>query len=269
MKTTEQYKNKRKFPFKGFAIFLGFYLFGLATYYPTLLDQAGVYQEVFGVSFSYTPNQFAALAIIQPLLLGVVAIYGGHRYARKSHLRSLINEKVDPLLEPEFNRKKYTLKESVPFIVGIAGGLALLDLGFTFIFQNQLPSAFQPIAINFDLWQVLSNVFYTGLGQEMLLRWGAMTALVYVLSSKGKNLSQMNYIIAFTFTAVLYGFSQYSSIVDFNLLIVLRILLLNVMDGILYGWLYYKFHFEAAALSHMLTKLLIILGTTLIFWIGG
>lgn len=269
METELQYKKKSNYPWKGFAIFLGLYLFGLATYYPTLLDQAEVYIEILGASFGFTPNQFAALATIQPLLLGVVAIYGGHRYAHKSQLRSLINEKVDPLPDTEFNRKKYTLKESIPFIVGIAGGLALLDLGFTFIFQNNLPSPFQPMAIDFNLWQVLSNLFYTGLGQEMLIRWGAMTALVYVLSSKGKNLSQMNYIIAFVFTAVLYGFSQYGSVADLTPILWLRMLLLNIMDGILYGWLYYKFHFEAAALSHMLTKLFIILGTMLIFGISG
>ena len=99
-----------------------------------------------------------------------------------------------------------------------------------------------------------------------------MTVLVCVLSAKGKNLSRMNYIISFTFTAILYAFSQYSSMagmIDLTPVLWLRLLLLNVLDGILCGWLYAKSHIEAAVLSHLLNNLLIILGTFLITSVMG
>jgi len=56
---------------------------------------------------------------------------------------------------------------------------------------------------------------------------------------------------------------------DMTPMVWVRILLLNGLDGILYGWLYYKFHFEASVLSHMLTNILILGGTALIVAIGG
>lgn len=264
--------NGSKYPWRGFLVFLGLYLLGLATYYPVLLAQAEVYLEIVGESFAYTPHQFAGLALIQPLLLGIVAIYGGHRYAEKVNLRSLISEKVENRAPAFTGQQSYTLADSVPFVVLFAVGLALLNIGFDFVFQNVLPEAFAPTFTELNMWQVLSNLLYGGLGQELLLRWGVMTALVYVLSAKGKQVTQLHYVIGFTFTAILYGFSQYSSMagmIDLTAVLWLRLFLLNVLDGMLYGWLYAKFHFEAAALSHLLTNLFIILGTFVIAGISG
>jgi hypothetical protein len=263
-KESNQQTKKITYPWKSFLTFLALYGIGLAAYYPVLLSQAELYIEIVGETSAYTPTQFALLALIQPILLGVVAIYGGHRYANKVQLRSLITEKIEKRDLAHFDREVYSLKDSVPFIVVIALGLALLNLGFDVVFQNWLPEMYQPNFVIPNISQALSNVFYSGLGQEMLLRWGVMTTIVYVFSSRGQETNQWIYLVGFVFTAILYGFAQFSSVsnyIDVTLIILVRLLLLNVLDGILYGWLYYKFHFEAAVLTHMLTNTLIILGT--------
>jgi len=266
MKNEEINKNN-PYPWKGFLVFLGVYLIALAAQYPMMLDQARAYIEIMGGSFTYTPNEFALLAMIQPLLLGVIAIYGGHRFFDRVNLRSLTNEAVDGSRIVETREKEYTLKDSMPFIVVFAVALAILNLGFDVVFQNWLPEIYQPNFSIPNIKQILSNIFYSGIGQEILLRWGIMTTIIYVLSSRGRDLNQWVYIIGIVFTAILYGFAQYNSIVsltDFSFILVLRILLLNGLDGILFGWLYYKFHFEAAVLSHVLVNLLVILGNVLI-----
>ncbi|MEY8293053.1 hypothetical protein AAK882_10495 [Carnobacteriaceae bacterium 52-44] len=266
MKNEEINKNN-PYPWKGFLVFLGIYLIALAAQYPMMLDQARAYIEIMGGSFTYTPNAFALLAIIQPLLLGVIAIYGGHRFFDRVNLRSLTNEVVEGSRTVETREKEYTLKDSMPFIVVFAVTLAILNLGFDVIFQNWLPEIYQPNFSIPNVKQILSNIFYSGIGQEILLRWGIMTTIIYVLSSRGRDLNQWVYIIGIVFTAILYGFAQYNSIAsltDFSFILVLRILLLNGLDGILFGWLYYKFHFEAAVLSHVLVNLLVILGNVLI-----
>src|SRR5690625_426712 len=266
MKNEEINKNN-PYPWKGFLVFLGIYLIALAAQYPMMLDQARAYIEIMGGSFTYTPNEFALLAMIQPLLLGVIAIYGGHRFFDRVNLRSLTNEVVEGSRTVETREKEYTLKDSMPFIVVFAVALAILNLGFDVIFQNWLPEIYQPNFSIPNVKQILSNIFYSGIGQEILLRWGIMTTIIYVLSSRGRDLNQWVYIIGIVFTAILYGFAQYNSIAsltDFSFILVLRILLLNGLDGILFGWLYYKFHFEAAVLSHVLVNLLVILGNVLI-----
>ena len=51
---------------------------------------------------------------------------------------------------------------------------------------------------------------------------------------------------------------------DLSFVLLLRVLLLSGLPGILYGWLYKKFHFEAAVMSHMLANSLIIVGYIII-----
>lgn len=267
METSNNFENKKSYPFKSFAVFIVLYLLSVATYYPVLLEQATVYLDILGGTEAFTPSQFAGLALAQPILLGIVAIYFGHRFLEKVQLRSLIYEGVENSRLLNFNREKFTLKESVPFVVIISGGLALLNLGVDFIFQQWLPVINIPTAENTTVWQVLSNILYSGFGQEILLRLGVMTTLIYILSSRGQSLTKNNYLFGFIFTAILYALSQQNSIApngDFTALLWIRHLLVNALDGILYGWLFYKFHFEAAFISHMLTNVFIVGGSLML-----
>lgn len=262
MKNTEM-NQRTAYPWKSFAAFMGIYLISLGLHYPALLEQAKVYLAIFGESIQATPNQFVLTSLVRPLLLGIMAVYFGHRYASQVTLRSILTEKIEG--KPAAN--KYTLKDSVPFIVSAAAIIALLELSFDFVFQNWLPEIFQPQFSVPTIAQAFSSIFYSGLAQEMLLRFGVMTAVIYVLSTQGKRITDMHYYIGIIFTAILYAFSQYNDMlgfVDFSFVLILRILLLSGLAGILYGWLYKTFHFEAAVLSHVLANTIIILANIFI-----
>lgn len=253
----------QQYPWKSFGLFMGIYLISLALHYPGMLEQAKLYLSIFGKTIQTTPHQMVISGLIQPVLLGVIAIYFGHRYAPKVQLRSLLTEQI----ENSTPLNQYTLKNSVPFIVSAAALVAILELGFDFTFQNWLPEIFQPQYAVPTIGQALSSIFYSGLAQEMLLRWGVMTAVIYVLSSKGNKMTEMHQYLGLVFTSILYAFSQYNAIlgyVDLSFIIILRILLLSGLAGILFGWLYKTFHFEAAVLSHMLANILILLGNIVI-----
>lgn len=262
MQNTET-KPRTNYPWKSFAAFIVIYLISLGLHYPGMLEQAKIYLQILGDTVQTTPHQFVLSSLIQPLLLGIIAIYFGHRYASKVKLRSILTEKIENRL-PVNN---YTLKDSVPFIVSSAVIVALFELSFDFIFQNWLPEIFQPQFSVPTIAQTMSSLFYSGVAQEMLLRWGVMTAIIYVLSTKGKRITEMHYYIGIVFTAVLYAFSQYNNIfgyVDLSFVLILRILLLSGLAGILYGWIYKTFHFEAAVLSHVLANTIIILANIFI-----
>lgn len=171
--------NKRmsKYPWKGFLIFIGILILSLVLHYPALLSQAEFYIKVFGENINYSSSQCALFTLLQPTLLGIVAIYFGHRYAQQVNLRSLINETIEPS-NPTASTKKYKLQDSIPFILTVAVVVALLELGFDAVFQNWLPDIFQPNFIAPTLSQALSSIFYSGLIQELLLRWGVMTAII-------------------------------------------------------------------------------------------
>lgn len=262
MQNTET-KPRTNYPWKSFAAFIAIYLISLGLHYPGMLEQAKIYLQILGDTIQTTPHQFVLTSLIQPLLLGIIAIYFGHRYASKVKLRSILTEKIENR-QPVNN---YTLKDSVPFIVSSAVIVALFELSFDFIFQNWLPEIFQPQFSVPTIAQTMSSLFYSGVAQEMLLRWGVMTAIIYVLSTQGKRITEMHYYIGIVFTAVLYAFSQYNNIfgyVDLSFVLILRILLLSGLAGILYGWIYKTFHFEAAVLSHVLANTIIILANIFI-----
>lgn len=260
----EIYRRKMKYPWKGFLVFLGIYIVTLAAQYPVLYAQAEIFIELMGDTVNFTTTQFATFAMLQPLLLGVFAIYGGHRFSEKVQLRSLVNEKIEGPIE--MDRKRFTLKESVPFIVLFAVLIAVLNIGFDVLFQNWLPETFQADFSIPNLNQMASNILYQGIGQEILLRFGIMTTLIYVFSSRGRDLNRWVFLVGMIFTAVVYGFAQSNVVVgvDAGFIMLVRTLLLNILPGMAFGWLYYKFHFEAAVFSHVLANSLIIVGNVVI-----
>lgn len=262
MKRNEEvYQRKMKYPWKGFLVFLGIYLVTLVAQYPVLLAQAELYIETMGEVIGYTVTQFVTVAILQPLLLGIFAIYGGHRFSERVQLRSLLNEMVEG--PTEIDRDKYTLKESIPVIIIFAVAFGLMNLTFDVVFQNVLPEFFQPSFSIPTVRQIISNILYQGIGQEILLRWGIMTTLIYIISSRGRDLNRWVYIVGIIFTALLYAFAHnnsFSSETEFNFILLIRTLLLNGLPGISFGWLYYKFHFEAAVLAHVMMNILLIIG---------
>lgn len=265
---------KSTYPWKSFLVFSLMYVIGLASYYPSLIAQAKVYIEIIGETTAYTANQLAGLSLIQPFLIGILAIYFGSRYLGKINLRSLIVERVDPEVAATTNKSHWfiSLKESVPFIVIFAAVVAALHLGFDFIFQNWLPTALQPNYIIPNGQQFLSNLLYSGLGQEIMLRYGIMTVVIYVFSSRGTELNRLVYILGIVFTAVIFAFAQYNGIFGtygFSFILILRMVLLTGLSGFLFGTLFYKFHVEAALLAHMLANLLIVGGNILIVSLLG
>lgn len=263
--------DRPKYNWKLFFLFVGLYAFGLLASYPALVSQAEIFIGILGDNISSTPTEFALVALINPLLLGIVLIYFGVRYFPRVDLHSLMAEKVDGALTAG-TRKKYTLKESLPYVLLVSLIIAVLFLGFDVVFQNVLPENYQPNFSVPNVAQVISQIFYSGLAQEILLRFGVMSSLVYVLSGRGARLNQTTYIVSIIFTALLYAFAQYNSVVttiDMSFIVLLRILLLDGLAGILYGFIYYKFHIEGSILSHMLTNAWVLLGHVIIVsWAG-
>ncbi len=267
MGTTEEQPKKKNYPWKSFTVFVGLYLTGIAAFYPVVLEQVKVYNEILGRTSPEASTQLAGLSLIQPILLGIVAIYFGLRYLERVNLRSLIYEGVENKRSRGFNRDRFSLKESLPTVGLFSLGLAALNLGLGVALQQSASGFGFPALAETTLWQFLSNLLYSGFGQEVLLRLGVMTTFVYIFSSQGKTLTRKTYIIGLIFTAVLYLFSQQWAFVgleDLPVLFWVRNVFFNGLDGLFYGWLFYKYHFEAAALSHMLTNALIMGGSLLL-----
>lgn len=271
MKDEENSQEQTSYPWKSFSVFTGIYLLTLFAHYPSVKLQAEVYLDIMDGFENISATSFVLLALAQPLLFGLIAIYFGNIYARRIGLRSLISERLGEQNLLEGKPWTAAFKDSLPTVILFAVIIAVVNTGTEFIFGHFFLDAYQTAFSVPNISQILSNLFYGGIGQEILLRWGVMTMVIYVLSSRGRQHSQWIYIIGIVFTAVIYTASQYTSITQgqpFSSIILVKLILQSGVEGFLFGWLYYRFHIEAAMISHFIANTLIILGYFVITWLG-
>jgi hypothetical protein len=101
----------------------------------------------------------------------------------------------------------------------------------------------------------LTAMLYGGITEEILMRWGLMSLLVWVgwkLLKQGVALpSQAIYQGAIVLVAVLFGLLHLPMTATITPLVIIRALLLNGIAGIAYGWLFWQYSLEAAMLAHI------------------
>lgn len=140
-------------------------------------------------------------------------------------------------------------------VMGVSVGVAitLLDL---FVFGPQLAVTGSDIrALQPPAWQGLLASFYGGIAEELLLRLGLMTLLVWVGARLTRTSTPRPVVVwaAIVITALLFGAGHLpttAAMLPLTPLLIARALLLNGIGGIVFGWLYWKRGLLAAMLAH-------------------
>jgi hypothetical protein len=103
------------------------------------------------------------------------------------------------------------------------------------------------------------GVLYGGVAEEVMLRWGVMSlvawALTLLLRSQARAVSMA---LAVAVAAMLFAAGHLPAVaaqLDLTPAIVARTLVLNGFAGLLYGWLFWRHHLEAAMVAHACTHL--------------
>jgi len=148
---------------------------------------------------------------------------------------------------------------------GLAGGVAI-PLAWL-LWRPFLPPMFVSRAeqLNKSLPH-LTRLLYGGITEELLLRWGVMTLLVWLtwrVFQKGQGKPRATcFVSAIIISAVIFGLLHLpvaSALgVDFTLAIVSYIVVANSVFGFIAGYLYWKKGLEAAIVAHMLTHVFLI-----------
>jgi Type II CAAX prenyl endopeptidase Rce1-like len=141
--------------------------------------------------------------------------------------------------------------------VGAAAAIILLLLDRSM--QPVLPEALraanntEPSGLN-----LLTAMFYGGITEEILMRWGLMSLLVWIAwkgLEQGVTLpSQGIYQGAIVLAALVFGLLHLpatAAIVSLTPVVIIRALLLNGIVGIAFGWLFWQYSLEAAMLAHV------------------
>lgn len=194
------------------------------------------------------------IAALQSGILILIAVLMGTFFAQRVQLGA-------PVIQA-FIAKQPMLEKLTPQILpallgGILGGLAIVLL--TNQFTASLPAEFLKAAGGLSIpWY--ARIFYGGISEELLIRWGLMSFLVWasyrLFQKNTKKIHNSHYIIAIILSAFIFGAGHLPAVYALspviNTPLIAYILIGNASFGLIAGTLYWKYGLECAILAHML-----------------
>jgi hypothetical protein len=245
----------RRYPFfKTFIILFLFALIGAASItimvVPQIPELVAAYPELGGLP----DGVLVLVALTNTIILVAAATAVGTLTAPRVGLRSLIAEKF-AFGEPVLAELRSILL--LAFATGIASAvvISLLDLAFVPFIGEELQALAGQQA--HPLLQLLMGMLYGGITEEILLRWGFMSLLVWlgwkVFQRKESRPGPAVFWVSILAATILFGIAHLpalASMVELNTVLVVRTVLLNAVGGLLFGWLYWRYHLEAAIIAH-------------------
>ncbi len=202
------------------------------------------------------------LSLVQPALMLSLAVLAGVALAPRVGLTSPAAEaltrggRFSPALRPQI-------------MPGVAGGLA----GGAAIVLTALASRpFMPPEVSARisalgrLLPLPTRLLYGGVTEELLLRWGLMTVLVWVawrLFQRGQGRPRAShFVVAILISSVVFGLGHlplaFMLLPEATLGLTLYVIVANSLFGLIAGYLYWRRGLEAAVLAHMLAHLVML-----------
>ena len=104
-----------------------------------------------------------------------------------------------------------------------------------------------------------TRILYGGITEELLLRWGFMTVIVWiawrVLARQASKPTTMSYVLAILISSVVFGLGHLpvalTLLPESGIALILFVILGNSEFGIVAGYLYWRYGLESAIIAHM------------------
>lgn len=188
-------------------------------------------------------------SLAQSALLAALAVWSGVALAPKVGLRA-------PAFEAAVTARSIASALRPQFLPGLAAG-ALGGLGLFATGGYASPAALAEVQQRFTL-PIVARVLYGGVTEELLLRWGLMTALVWLawrLLQRRRGTPRPVYIwLAIVVSALLFGAGHLPAaamlVGELTRDVVLFVVGVNAAFGVLFGYLFWRYGLEAAMIAH-------------------
>jgi membrane protease YdiL (CAAX protease family) len=147
-------------------------------------------------------------------------------------------------------------------LAGAAAGLLIVLLEIAVFRPRLLGDLTQGQAEQTDPWQGFLASFYGGITEEILLRLGVMTLLVWLGALVARRHPPGSAILwgANVLAALLFGLGHLpatAALVALTPLVITRAIVLNGLAGVVFGWLYWRRGLAAAMVAHFTTDLVL------------
>jgi len=206
-----------------------------------------------GVLFLLAP---AAISFVDIALL-VVAVAAGALLAQRVRLTSLIADRVARRV-PIMPRLRPQLLPA--FATGLVLAFLITLLDFALLLLTGVDTQSMPSVQTYPLPQLIAGIFYGGITEELLLRWGLMTLLAWLgwRVARKPDARPGNAVMwgAIILAALLFGAAHLPALAaatELTAVLVIRTVLLNAAAGVAYGWLFWRLSLEAGMLAHAAT----------------
>ena len=197
-----------------------------------------------------SPVLLRLLVLANPLLLvTLLALLGAgvaHRVGLASRLAGTVSAEARP----------WVLRS---LLVGLVLGVAITVLDR--LVAPLLGAAWQALVQRHEAvpaWRALAiGTLYGGLAEEVMLRWGVMSALAWLLA-QAFGARPVAFVLAALLAALVFGAAHLPALAQEIALtpaIVARTVALNTLAGFAYGLLFWQRGLEAAMLAHAATHL--------------
>lgn len=208
------------------------------------------------------PLSALELVLLQSVQIGIFLLIGNFIGLRLGASISL-DSPIARAFVYRFPLPKLSIKNFVtPIVTGIAVGLIIIGLDFSF--QPFMPAANQGNVPSIARWKGFLASFYGGITEELLLRLFLMTSLAWIIWKifmRGKDTPGNGaYWVAIILAAILFGVGHLpaaSLIWPLTPIVLFRIILLNAIPGVAFGYFYWKQGLEFAMLSHFCADILL------------
>jgi Type II CAAX prenyl endopeptidase Rce1-like len=155
--------------------------------------------------------------------------------------------------------KSSSFAVEIKWSLGVGAAVAIVLLLLDRLMQPVLPEVLRAANNTEPNWlSSLTAMLYGGITEEILMRWGVMSLLIWIAwkgLKQGVTLpSQGIYQGAIVLAALVFGLLHLpatAAIVPLTPVVIIRALLLNGIGGIAFGWLFWQYSLEAAMLSHI------------------
>ncbi|HET8781976.1 MAG TPA: CPBP family intramembrane glutamic endopeptidase [Pyrinomonadaceae bacterium] len=205
------------------------------------------------------------LSVIQPALLLALAVFSGVMLAQRVGLSSPFAEAL-VTRQPAGPALKAQL---LPAVVGGAiGGAAILVLAA--VSKSMLTAdVIQRLHEFGNLLPLPTRLLYGGLTEELLLRWGLMTLLVWAIwrlvQRRQPKPTTATFVAAILLSSLVFAVGHLPITImlvgERTFSIIFFVVLANSAFGLVAGYLYWKYGLESAMIAHMLVHVVLVAAT--------
>lgn len=230
-------------------------LLGLAGILSTLTMDLPIPEEIKKQLLkSISLQELKYVALINPTIILIIAITIGLLCYKKAGLRMPI---IEAFVERNTINEFFSSFKITVFLGLICGSLIVLISKLPV-----LPIEFEKLNNKAEP-NIITRFLYGGFTEEIILRFGLMTFLVWLIQVVFKKTNSLSYIMAILLSALIFGIGHlpilYQLVDHPSLPMITFIIVCNTIGGIVFGWIYWKKGLEYSFLAHIVCHIILIL----------